>query len=224
MNKRYDSPYLYLINRLLEFAIFSYEDRTSILTVLRTEGEEVRELFYLLEYNSENSKIAKERRILLEKYITEENIINTHLRYPYGNIEKMAKNGLDGLLEYVRIYRSPNPKIFISQSINPFVKILTINPKSYTMYILSTPYILLLLAIYYHILSCRMNEKCKNYYPTPNGIKELIKIKYTYSKVLEKHRLIERVLYSRPKYILTEYGEEVSKHLSLQAYIAHYLI
>lgn len=232
MNKRYDDPSSYLNNRALEFAILSYKYKTSILTVLRTEEEDaLRELFYLLEYNSENSKITKEKKIL-ENYITEEKTVNEYLedlhKVNIKNIdrEKMAKNGLESLLKFTKEYGFLNQKIFIdspSELINPFVKILTENHKSYIMRILSTQSISLLLAIYYHILSCRMNEKCKNYYPTPNGIKELIDIKYTDSRILERYGLIEKVLYSRPKYILKPYGEEIAKWLAIQAYIASHL-
>jgi hypothetical protein len=218
MNKRYDDPSSYLNNRALEFAILSYEYKTSILTVLRTTEEK-------------DYKITKEEKIL-GKYITEEKIVNEYLKDLYKidikNIdkEKMAKDGLESLLEYTKEYGFLNQKIFMnspSELINPFIKILTENHKSYIMSILSTQSISLLLAIYYHILSCRMNEKCKNYYPTPNGIKELIDIKYTYSKILERYGLIEKVLYSRPKYILKPYGEEIAEWLAIQAYIASHL-
>ena len=243
----------YLPNMALKLAIDSYKSRTSILSKLEEYGP-VKEILEILggykevskstEYESKINELERAGLIecynnrctvtpkgkdLYERFQNEKNTIENILRdyYRIGiknvDMKGITRRALDNLLKFIGTYGFPEP----TGNMNPLVKILFIdNPtKSFTPVILGTQYALSLLILYDYTLSCEINEKCKNYYPSGKTITRILENYGLYKqKVLVipliNSGLVEKLPYSNNKYKLTQLGTNVTKHLALQAYIA----
>ena len=242
----------YLPNIALKLAIDSYESRTSILSKLEKYNPVKRTLEILKgdreiprpKYESEIYELERAGLIecynnyciatskgknLYERFQNEKNIIERALEdyYKIGvkDIDMMiiTNSGLDNLLMYVNMFGFPKP----TGNTDPPVEMLFINnpTKSFTPRILSTKYILLLLILYDDILSCKINEKCKNYYPSGETITRKLEDYRIYKEKwslipLLKSKLIIKAPYGDGKYGLTQLGINVAEHLLLQTYIA----
>jgi len=245
----------YLQRKALEVAIESSKSKTSILSKLEKEYSPVRGILYILGkrngvislpsvyeskiyilhdigllrcYNNEYCIVTSEGKDLYERFHKEKNTIDDFLRDSYRtNIKsidmyKITKIGLDSLLEFVSKYGFHKP----TGNTDPFIEILFVNkPKSFTLAILGTWYTLLLLMLYKEILSCEINEKCINHYPSRKFIIEKLKKMGIYLpkfpfRTLCKLGLIEKLPYSNKKHKLTQPGRRVAKHIALHAYRA----
>lgn len=254
-NKR---PHQYdLLNGALKLAIHSYMGNTSILQVLEEKDNEIENILNILEKGkikryskykkridllSENGllkcndnycEVTDEGISLYRKYKGEKDTLEKYLKdfYIVGihniDMKDISYSGLDSVLEYVEKYGLPESK---RKYKNPFVEMLLINqPENFTMHILSTEYVLILLLMYRLTLSCEFNGRCINYYVTGGRIlRELEEIgiyrEHFPSKPLLSHGLIEEKSDSeRRRYRLTQIGYWVSRYLTLQAYIASHL-
>ena len=139
------------------------------------------------------------------------------------DMKDIIRRDLDILLKFVETYGFPKPK----GNTDPLAKILFIdNPtKSFTPVILGTQYTLLLEILYDYTLSCEINEKCKNCYPSGKIIIRILEDHGLYKEKvllisLINSGLVEKLPYSNNKYKLTQLGTNVAKHSALQAYIA----
>jgi predicted transcriptional regulator len=242
----------YLPNMALKLAIDSYKSRTSILSKLE-EYSPVKEILEILggckklsksiEYRSEMDELERAGLIecynnhctatpkgkdLYERFQNEKNIIEDILRdyYRIGiknvDMKYITSRALDSLLEFVKTYGFPKP----TRNTDPLAEILFINnpTKSFTPVILGTQYALPLLILYDYTLSCEINEKCKNHYPSGKTITRLLEDYELYKQKVSiipliNSGLIEKVPYGNNKYKLTQLGTNVAKRSALQAYI-----
>jgi predicted transcriptional regulator len=248
MKKRSPS---YLPNMALKLAIDSYKSRTSILSKLE-EYSPVKEILEILggckevsksiEYRSEMDELERAGLIecynnhctvtpkgkdLYERFQNEKNTIERTLEdyYKIGikkvDMEGITRRTLDNLLKFIGTYGFPKPK----GNTDPLAEILFINnPKSFTPVILGTQYALSLLILYDYTLSCEINEKCKNYYPSGKTITRILEDYELYKQKVSiipliNSGLVEKLPYGNNKYKLTQLGINVAKHLALQAYI-----
>jgi len=240
----------YLQNMALKLAIDSYKSGGSILSELEKYGP-VKEILEILggckkvsrspEYKSEIDELERAGLIkcynnycivtfkgeeLYKRFQNERNTIENTLRDFYTiriknvDIKNITRRALDNLLKFVRTYGFPKP----TGNTDPLVETLFINnPKSFTVRILGTQYVLSLLILYDDTLSCEINEKCKNYYPS---VKIIIKTLEDYEIYKQKlsliplfnSRLIAKAPYGNNKYELTQLGISVAKHAALQIY------
>ncbi|MFZ8800837.1 MAG: hypothetical protein ACO2ON_01500 [Candidatus Nanopusillus sp.] len=178
--------------------------------------------------------VTSKGKELYERFQNEKNTIEKILEdyYRIGikdvDMKGITSRALDNLLGFVGTHGFPEP----TGDIDPLVEMLFIdnanidNPKSFTVRILGTKYVLLLLISYDYILSCKINEKCKNYYPSGKTITrtledyEIYKWKKLSLKSLLNSELIKKVPYGNNKYELTQLGTNVAEHAILQSYIA----
>jgi predicted transcriptional regulator len=242
----------YLPNMALKLAIDSYKSRTSILSELEKYSP-VKEILEILggckevsksiEYRSEMDElehagliecynnhctVTPKGKDLYERFQNEKNTIERTLGDYYKiNIKNVDMGGitsraLDNLLKFVETYGFPKP----TRNMDPLAEMLFINnpTKSFTPVILGTQYTLLLEILYDYTLSCEINEKCKNHYPSG---KTIIRILEDYGLYKQKvlviplinSGLVEKLPYGNNKYKLTQLGTNVAKHSTLQAYI-----
>ncbi len=166
---------------------------------------------------------------LYKRFQNEKNTIERVLKDYYKidvkdvDMKYITSRALDNLLKFVGIYGFPEP----TGDMDPIVKILFIDntTKSFTPVILGARYALLLLILYNVTLSCIINKKCKNYYPSGKTIIRTFEDYGIYKqKLLLEHLLdyglIIKAPYGKNKYELTPLGINVAKHAVLQAYVA----
>ncbi|MFZ8855744.1 MAG: hypothetical protein ACO2OX_00890 [Candidatus Nanopusillus sp.] len=240
----------YLPNMALKLAIDSYKSRTSILSKLE-ECKPVEETLDILgghkkvskEYKSEIYELERAGLIkcynnycivtskgkdLYERFQNEKNAIEKTLGDYYTidikdvDMKYITNRALDNLLRFVETYGFPKP----TGNIDPLVEILFVdNPGSFTERIFGTQYALSLSILYDYTLSCEINKKCKNHYPSGKTVTRTLEDygiynqKFSFAPLLNS-RLIEKAPHSNNKYKLTPLGINVVRHSSLQAYIA----
>ena len=226
-------PHQYgLLKVALELAIHSYMKNTSILQVLEEEDNEIKKILYilrkgkikisskykryinllseneLLKCNDNYCEVTSEGISLYRKYKSEKDTLEKYLEdfYIVGihniDMKDISRSGLDSVLKYVEEHGLPESK---GKYTNPFVEMLLINrPENFTMHILSTEYVLILLLMYRLTLSCEFNGRCINYSITGGRIlRELEEIgiykEHFPSKPLRSRGLIEETSDSERK-------------------------
>jgi predicted transcriptional regulator len=181
----------------------------------------------LIECYNNHCTVTPKGKDLYERFKNEKNTIENILRDYYRtsikdvDMKDITSRALDNLLKFVETYGFPEP----TRNTDPLIKMLFIdNPKSFTARILGTQYALPLLILYDYTLSCEINEKCKNHYPSGKTIIRILEDHGIYKQKvllipLINSGLIEKVSYGNNKYKLTQLGIYVAKHSALQAYI-----